>query len=107
MTNIKMSKFIKITPENPVLWTGMKGVSAKGRKKLNQMLKRVQHDNRVGSRFLSSRTCFGICVLGLNHFVLKPRPVGGVLYSLYHVFHMQVKLEGSRRVSFCVQIIIF
>jgi PIN domain nuclease of toxin-antitoxin system len=37
----------KITPENPVLslrleteWTGMKGVSAEGRKKLNQMLKR-------------------------------------------------------------------
>ena len=25
--------FIKIAPENPVLWTGMKGVSAKGRKK--------------------------------------------------------------------------
>ena len=24
--------FIKIAPENPVLWTGMKGVSAKGRK---------------------------------------------------------------------------
>jgi len=23
--------FIRITPENPVLWTGMKGVSAKGR----------------------------------------------------------------------------
>jgi hypothetical protein len=39
-------KFIKVTPENPVLWTGMKGVSAKGRKNLNQMLKRVQHDNR-------------------------------------------------------------
>jgi hypothetical protein len=27
------------TPENPALWTGMKGVSAKGRKKPNQMLK--------------------------------------------------------------------
>ena len=38
--------FIRIAPENPVLWTGMKGVSAKGRKNLNQMLKRVQHDNR-------------------------------------------------------------
>ena len=25
------SLFIKATPENPVLWTGMKGVSAKGR----------------------------------------------------------------------------
>jgi hypothetical protein len=32
---------IKITPENPALWTGMKGVSAKGRKNLNQMLKRA------------------------------------------------------------------
>jgi hypothetical protein len=32
---------IKITPENPVLWTGMKGVSAKDRKNLNQMLKRA------------------------------------------------------------------
>jgi len=26
-------KFIKIAPENPVLWTGMKGVSAESRKK--------------------------------------------------------------------------
>ena len=33
-------KFIKITPENPVLWTGMKGVSAKGRKRVNQMSRR-------------------------------------------------------------------
>jgi len=32
--------YFKITPENPVLWTGMKGVSAEGRKKPNQMLKR-------------------------------------------------------------------
>jgi len=39
--------FIKIVPENPVLWTGMKGASAKGKKKVNQMLKRVQHDNWV------------------------------------------------------------
>jgi len=42
-----IKKVIKVTPENPVLWTGLKGVSAKGRKNLNQMLKRVQHDNRV------------------------------------------------------------
>jgi hypothetical protein len=27
-----IDSFIKITPENPVLWTGMKGVSAKGKK---------------------------------------------------------------------------
>jgi hypothetical protein len=33
--------FIETAPENPVLWTGMKGVSAKGRKNLNQMLKRA------------------------------------------------------------------
>jgi hypothetical protein len=39
--------FIKTAPENPVLWTGMKGASAKGRKNLNQMLKQVQHDNWV------------------------------------------------------------
>ena len=26
-----LALFIKITPENPVLWTGMKGVSAMGR----------------------------------------------------------------------------
>ena len=32
---------LEIAPENPVLWTGMKGVSAKGRKNLNQMLKRA------------------------------------------------------------------
>ena len=39
--------FIKTTPENPVLWAGMKGVSAKGRKNLSEMLKQVQHDNWV------------------------------------------------------------
>ena len=33
--------FIMIAPENPFLWTGMKGASAKGRKKSNQMLKRA------------------------------------------------------------------
>jgi hypothetical protein len=43
----KRNDFIKSTPENPVLWTGMKGASAKGRKKPNQMLKPVQHDKRV------------------------------------------------------------
>jgi len=40
-------RFIKTTPENPVLWAGMKGVSAKGRKNLSEMLKQVQHDNWV------------------------------------------------------------
>jgi hypothetical protein len=39
--------FIEIAPENPVLWTGMKGASAEGRKKTNQMLKQVQHDMTV------------------------------------------------------------
>jgi len=39
--------FIKIAPENPVLWTGMKGASAEGRKKTNQMLKQLQHDMTV------------------------------------------------------------
>jgi hypothetical protein len=40
-------EFIKIAPENPVLWTGMKGVSAESRKKADQMLKQVQHDMTV------------------------------------------------------------
>jgi hypothetical protein len=44
--------FIETTPENPVLWTRMKGASAKSRKKVNQMLKQVQHDMTV--RFCSS-----------------------------------------------------
>ena len=44
---IDITKFIKTTPENPTLWTGMKGVSAKGRKNLSEMLKQVQHDNWV------------------------------------------------------------
>jgi hypothetical protein len=38
---------IKTAPENPVLWTGMKGASAESRKKVNQMLKQVQHDMTV------------------------------------------------------------
>jgi polyhydroxybutyrate depolymerase len=47
----------------------MKGVSVKGRK--NQMLKQVQHDNRVWLSFLSSRTCFEISVLGLKNLGFK------------------------------------
>jgi hypothetical protein len=42
-----LNQFIEIAPENPVLWTGMKGASAEGRKKTNQMLKQVQHDMTV------------------------------------------------------------
>jgi hypothetical protein len=45
------NSFIRVTPENPVLWMGMKGVSAEGRKNLNPMLNRVQHDNRVWLSF--------------------------------------------------------
>jgi hypothetical protein len=73
--------FIKSGPENPVLWTGMKGVSAKSRKNLNQMLKRVQHDNRVRvSFFCHPELVSGSRCLVLRIWVLKPRPVGGVLY---------------------------
>jgi hypothetical protein len=42
MSNVKaqISKnLLKLAPENPVLWTGMKGGSAEDRKTLNQMLK--------------------------------------------------------------------
>jgi hypothetical protein len=35
---VSIVSLFKIAPENPVLWTGMKGVSAEGRKKTNQML---------------------------------------------------------------------
>jgi hypothetical protein len=45
------TKIIKTASENPVLWTGMKGASAESRKKVNQMLKQVQHDMTV--RFCS------------------------------------------------------
>jgi hypothetical protein len=31
--SLESEKFIKSAPENPVLWTGMKGVSAETRKK--------------------------------------------------------------------------
>jgi len=34
--------FIRLTPKNPILWTGIKGVSVERRVK--QMLKQVQHD---------------------------------------------------------------
>jgi hypothetical protein len=47
----KQSPCIKNASENPVLWTGMKGVSAEGRKKADQMLKQVQHD--IAVRFWS------------------------------------------------------
>jgi hypothetical protein len=40
-TQFSENDFIKTAPENPVLWTEMKGVSAEGRKKLNEMLKRA------------------------------------------------------------------
>jgi len=77
-----MTKFIKIAPENPVLWMGMKGVSAKSRKNLNRMLKQVQHDNRVRvSLFCHPELVSGSRFLVLRVWVLKPRLVGGVLYS--------------------------
>jgi len=44
--------------------------------KTNQMLKKVQHDMQVWfSSLLSSRTCFGISVLGLE-FGFKAPPCG-------------------------------
>jgi len=82
-------EFIKIAPENPVLWTGMKGVSAKSRKNLNQMLKRVQHDNRVRvSFFCHPELVSGSRFLVLRIWVLKPRPVGGVLYLEFGIWNL-------------------
>jgi hypothetical protein len=82
--------FIKTAPENPVLWTEEKGASAESRKKVNQMLKQVQHDMTVrfysfchpepGPELDSGSIDFSISVSGLRIYVLKPRPVGGVLY---------------------------
>jgi hypothetical protein len=69
--------FISLPPENPVLWTGMKGVSA-GRRKNNRMLKQVQHDMETWFfSVLSSRTCFGIWILVLE-LVFKAPPYGRV-----------------------------
>jgi hypothetical protein len=60
----------------------MEGVSAKSRKNLNQMLKQVQHDNRVRvSFFCHPELVSGSRFLVLRVWVLKPRPVDGVLYS--------------------------
>ncbi len=72
----------------------MKGVSAEGRKKLSQMLKRVQHDNRVWFSFLSTRTCFGVLVLRI--WVLKPRPVGGVIYFSVPIGVERVEFNAHR-----------
>jgi len=63
----------------------MKGESAKGRKKFNQMLKRVQHDSGLGSRFCHPEPCpesssgsidFGISVFGLENLGFKTPPCG-------------------------------
>jgi hypothetical protein len=64
----------------------MKGVSAKGRKKLNQMLKRVQYDSMVwllffchpepGPELNSGSNDFGISVLGLKNLGFKAPPCG-------------------------------
>ena len=84
--DIEKLEFIKIGPENTVLWTGMKGVSAKSRKSLNQMLKRVQHDNRVRvSFFCHPELVSGSRFLVLRIWVLKPRPVGGVLHLKFGI----------------------
>jgi hypothetical protein len=86
--------FIKSAPENPVLWAGMKGASAESRKNLNQMLKQVQHDNRVRvSFFCHPELVSGSRFLVLRVWVLKPRPVGGVLYSFISIFPRQ----GNRK----------
>ena len=41
--------FIKITPENPILWTGMKGVSANGRKNLIRCWNDTESSSAQGS----------------------------------------------------------
>jgi hypothetical protein len=64
--------FIKTAPENPVLWAGMKGVSAEGRKKLSEMLKRVQHDNSVWFSFFVIPNLFRD--LGFKNFGFKAPP---------------------------------
>jgi hypothetical protein len=108
--------FIKSAPENPVLWTGMKGVSAKNRKNLNQMLKRVQHDNRVRVSFFchpepgpevsnvilnlfqdQDLRISGSRFLVLRIWVLKPRPVGGVLYlrNYQFFFRKTITFDGK------------
>jgi hypothetical protein len=65
-------EFIKTAPENPVLWAGMKGVSAEGRKKLSEMLKRVQHDNSVWFSFFVIPNLFRD--LGFKNFGFKAPP---------------------------------
>jgi hypothetical protein len=67
---------IKITPENPVLWTGMKGVSAKGRKKSNQMLKRVQNDKRVWFSVFVIPNLFRDLGFGFKNSGFKAPPCG-------------------------------
>ena len=90
-------EFIKIAPENPVLWTGMKGVSAKSRKNLNQLLKRVQHDNRVRvSFFCHPELVSGSRFLVLRIWVLKPRPVGGVLHLISAIISRTARSRPTR-----------
>ena len=54
--------------------------------KTNQMLKQVQHDMQVWfSSLLSSQTCFGISVLGLEFgFKAPPYGRGSLLGSWRH-----------------------
>ena len=74
----------------PSCGTGMKGARAE-RRKNNQMLKQVQHDMTV--RFWSSRTCFGISLLGLRGWALKPALRAGVFTSGSN--HLQIPSDGK------------
>ena len=60
------------------------------------MLKRVQHDNRFWLSFLSSRTCFGISVLGLKNLSYKaPSCRGGTLLFLFCGILLVVSLQNA------------
>jgi len=88
----------------------MKGASAKGKKKVNQMLKRVQHDNWVWFPFSvipnqvlnhalkrvqglrnSGSNDFGISILGLENLGFKTPSCGrGSLLWVYTIEVIQI-----------------
>src|SRR4030043_661646 len=70
-------EFIKTGLENPRPVDGDERCVCQRQKTANQMLKQVQHDNRIGF----SSFCHPELGSGSRLWGLKPRPVGGVLYS--------------------------
>ena len=80
ISNVGLCNLLKAHLKTPSCGRGWKMCLPKAEKSIPDAETSSAWQGGLVPVLLSSRTCFGISVLGLEIWVLKPRPVGGVLY---------------------------